>query len=191
MRTSTLLTAFLLCVLPATLIAGEIADLHRKFVRTRPGQDNQARSFDQVMSDQHGITEIGLERTPCFGDCPVYSVVIKSDGSFRYHGMENVKHKGRHIGMVDQWNLRQLCHFIRESGYMQFSSSYSAPVTDLPTAYTTVVMNGKRKVISHYADVGPLKLWMIEQAIDKLMLEARWGAVNDFDAPPAGDLIPK
>jgi hypothetical protein len=47
-------------------------------------------------------------------------------------------------------------------------------VTDNPTVYTTVVMDGKRKVVSNYANAGPTKLWAIEQLIDKLLLEAKW-----------------
>jgi hypothetical protein len=57
---------------------------------------------------------------------------------------------------------------------MQFDDSYSREITDCATTYTMVVMNGKRKTISNYANAGPTKLWAIEQLIDDLMAKAKW-----------------
>lgn len=47
-------------------------------------------------------------------------------------------------------------------------------VTDNPTTFTMVVMNGKRKTIRNYANSGPTKLWAIEQLIDGLMSKGKW-----------------
>jgi hypothetical protein len=55
-------------------------------------------------------------------------------------------------------------------------------VTDNSTVYSTVVIGGKRKVISNYANAGPTKLWAVEQLIHKLVLEATWD--EDKAAPP-------
>jgi hypothetical protein len=57
---------------------------------------------------------------------------------------------------------------------MGFESEYSRMITDHATTYTTVVMNGKRKVIRNYANAGPTALWAIEQLIDGLITKAQW-----------------
>lgn len=155
--------------------AGELADLHRKLVRPRE-RDAAAEQerFDRAMDPKHGVTEIGLERTPCYGTCPVYTVIIKNDGTFRYQGGENTKRRGKHTGTVDVSRFNALAEFLLESGYMQLESAYTLRVTDMPTAYTAAVVNGKRKIVSNYGGVGPAKLWAVEQLIDKLLLEAEW-----------------
>lgn len=160
----------------AWLSAGEIEQLYRKWVRPKDGDTAaQQKRFEQLGEPRHGITEIGLERSACFGDCPVYSVIIKSDGTFRYVGEGNVARKGTHTGEISTWDFNQLAEFIVESGYMNLESNYDVPITDLPAAYTTVVLNGKRKLIRNYGGLGPVRLWMLEQAIDATLLQAQWG----------------
>jgi hypothetical protein len=153
---------------------GEIADLHGKLAKPAGGRPDASRSHEQVAAEDHGVTEIGLERTRCYGRCPAYTVVVQSDGTFRYTGVDFVPRQGEHTGTVSRYDFNQLAQFIRDSGYMQLQDSYTRMVTDFPTVFTTVVMDGKRKVISNYADAGPTKLRAVEQLIDKMLLEAKW-----------------
>jgi hypothetical protein len=37
---------------------------------------------------------VSLQRTACLGDCPVYTVTIRSDGTVRYMGIESVGQSG-------------------------------------------------------------------------------------------------
>lgn len=158
------------------LFAGEIAEMHEKLPRTPPIARNRVPLVDNSGASytNHGITEIGIERTPCFGRCPAYTFIIKSDGTFRYQGESNVERKGTFTGTLSVWYFNSLARFIRDSGYMELQNTYTMMHTDSPTAFTTVVMNGKRKVISNYGNGGPTKLWAIEQLLDDLMGKAKW-----------------
>lgn len=153
---------------------GEVADLHRKIADADRRRFDESRSHEQVDAQDHGVTEIGLERTPCYGTCPVYTVIIKSDGTFRFKGEKYVERKGEFTGKVGRYQFIQLAQFIRDSGYTELQDTYFRAVTDNPTVYTTVVIDGKRKVVKNYANAGPTKLWAVEQLIDKLLLEAKW-----------------
>lgn len=164
-----------LLVWSADVYGGEIADLHRKLYENKA----RDRSNDEVRSKDHGITEIGLERTLCFGTCPVYTVIMKSDGSLRYYGKRYVEKKGKLTGQVSKSRFNQLAQFIKDADFMELEHSYDRPVTDLPTVYTKVVMDGRQKVVRNYANAGPTKLWAIEQLIDKLLAEAEWDTPND------------
>jgi hypothetical protein len=153
---------------------GQIAELHQKHAKADRGGPDESRSHEQVDAQDHGVTEIGLERTPCYGTCPVYTVIIESDGTFRYKGEKYVERKGEFTGKVSRYQFNQLAQFIRDSGYTDLHDTYSRAVTDNPTVYTTVVIDRKRKVVKNYANAGPTKLWAVEQLIDKLLLEATW-----------------
>jgi hypothetical protein len=169
------LTACMALLLSASPVrSGEIQELHRELVGDRESDPEQAREIDEIFSTEHGISEIGLERTPCFGKCPVYVVFLKADGTFRFEGFENVRHRGRFTGKTDEQAFHDLAQFIVDCDYLNMEDTYEALVTDHPDVYTTVVRNGERKVIRNYANAGPTKLWAIEQLIDKVMLQAKW-----------------
>jgi len=153
---------------------GEIANYHFNLTPDKPGDLHKSRSLEELNSTNHGISEIGIERGPCFGACPIYTFIVRSDGSFRYKGDENVKRNGEFTGTVPARYFHQLAQFIRDSGYMELENFYGIGVTDCATTYTTVVMNGKRKAVRNYANAGPTKLWAIEQLIDDLMSQATW-----------------
>ena len=88
--------------------------------------------------------------------------------------MGHVERKGELAGKVSVWKFHELARFIKDSGYMELDDCYTRSVTDNPTAFTMVVMNGKRKTVRNYANAGPTKLWAIEQLIDELMTKVEW-----------------
>src|SRR5262245_9818082 len=133
------------------VLGGEIVDIHRKDGR-RSGDWRKSRSHAEADSTKHGITEIGIERTGCFGTCPIYTFIIKSDGTFRYNGFAYVERQGEYSGTISLWHFHRLAQFIKDSGYMELEDGYTRAVTDSPTTYTMVVMNGKRKTVSNYAE---------------------------------------
>src|SRR5690349_1324587 len=154
-------TLIIAVLLAASVFAlgGEISDYHFKHARDKFGDDRKSRSHDEVASTNHGVTEIGIERGPCFGTCPIYTLIIKSDGTLRYNGVKYVERQGESTGTVPVWYFHQLAQFIRDSGYMELEDGYTRAITDNPATYTMVVMNGKRKTVRNYANVGPTKLW--------------------------------
>jgi hypothetical protein len=162
--------------------AGEIKDLYEKWVRPRPA-DPQAEQqrFERLMDPVHRVTEIGLERGVCYGACPEYSVVFKSDGTFTYHGIANVPRLGRHRGEFSTYEFNQLAELLLKTRYSDMPPTWGESVVDLPTVYTTAVIDGRRKLVSNKGGVGPVELWSIEQCIDGLLREARW---EGDDSPP-------
>lgn len=152
---------------------GEIADYYAKLPpKLKPSGP------DDAWSTNHGITEIGIEHTPCFGPCPIYTAIFKSDGTFRYTGVSGVgvTRVGDFTGTVPVSYFHELAQFVRDSGYMNLKDGYRRDITDFPTTYTTVVMNGKRKTVMNHANAGPTKLWAIERLTDDLLGVARWNA---------------
>jgi hypothetical protein len=150
------------------VFGGEISELYFKNL------DSNTNGLTAVASTNQGITEIGIERSACFGECPVYTFILKSDGTFRYEGEKFVKRKGQFTGTISISEFDQLAQTIKNAGYMKLNKTYRRPVTDLPTAFTMVIMDGRRKIIMDYADSGPQKLQAIEKLIDGLMEKAKW-----------------
>jgi len=172
------LTIAVLMTACSCALAGELSDIY--FQKVHANRDEwakarmQSRQTDSITSTNHGITEIGIERTRCFGSCPAYTFIVKSDGTFRYKGEKYAQRQGEFTGTVPAGEFDCLAQFIKDAGFMQLSDTYDRGVTDSSTAFTMVVMSGQRKVLSDYAQAGPSKLWAIECLIDDLLTKAHW-----------------
>lgn len=188
------MTIFILCLWFAVVHGGELMDYHLKTSTNRSSNLSNSPVYRPPLNQR--ISEIGIERTGCFGSCPAYTLIVSSNGSFRYKGEKHVERIGEFSGKVSIAQFNQLAQFIMDSDYLGLEDSYHPMITDCPTVFTTVVANGKRKVVSNYANGGPTKLWAIEQLIDHLMLGAEWKpefpkapqpilpSVTRFDADP-------
>lgn len=123
------------------------------------------------------ITEITLERTACFGFCPIYKLILRSDGTATYIVMRFVERQGTYKAYSS--GFEHLAKIIEARRYFSFRDRYTEPVTDLPSAITSVVRNGKRKTVENYGNFGPIELWEIETLIDGVIANARWEKVSD------------
>lgn len=154
--------------------AGPIADCYWQQQRTNDLAASGVYSPPKRQSTTHGITEIGIERTHCFGSCPVYVCLIRSDGTVRYHGEAHVDRIGDWETTIDPYRFHQLANFIAESDYLQMPDTFANNLTDGDTAYTTFLMKGRRKIFRNYASSGPPKVWALQQLIDGLLQGAAW-----------------
>ena len=114
---------------------------------------------------------ITIERTNCFGDCPVYSAQIYADGAVVYTGKMFVKETGERRFKIPQEKLQELIKEFERVDYFSLKDKYDAEngmtVTDLPTTTTSLCLDGrKKKVVNYYG--APKKLFELEDKIDLL-----------------------
>jgi hypothetical protein len=188
----TLLFALTLLFIPF-VDAGELATLHQQLATPSDTSEDAPEKSDLNLPEgvalapgvtslggsspdrsNHGIDEIGLERTRCLTNCPAYTVIINADGRFRYTGEYGVERMGEHTGIVSVGELNQVMSFINESLFSGFEDTYSANFLDGPTSYVMVKTGNETKVIQNYANSGPATLWAVEQLIDDLLETAQW-----------------
>jgi hypothetical protein len=130
----------------------------------------------QVAEERSPITEIALERSACYGECPIYTVKLHADGKVEYVGVAFVERSGHHSGTIPESWFRRLTELALDIGYFELRDSYSCEVTDSPTIYTSVTENGRRKIIRHYAPgwAGPARLHAFEDAIETFVDYVTW-----------------
>ena len=161
---------------------GLLAQLHRD-AEAPTGHDCPAwRTWDEVYDGRHGVLQVGLERTACFGECPVYTAVIHATGLVEYQGDWHVDRLGEHRGRVSLYDFRCLAQFIQGTDFREMETSYDfsdCVVSDCASAYVMVVTEGRRKVVSNHGNAGPPAPWAIAELIDSVMRGVTWeGAVN-------------
>jgi hypothetical protein len=151
---------------------GAIAEAYSK--TAHPDVELTNRAPAAITLTNHGITEIGIERTECYGTCPVYTFVLKSDGTFRYKGEKFIERQGEFTGTVSVHEFNRLAQYIKDSGYLDLRDGYGELGDDGETVYTTLVLKGRRKVVMDHSYAGPPKLWAIENLIDHILVNATW-----------------
>lgn len=126
---------------------------------------------------------ITLERTACFGGCPVYRIWVSADGKVGYEGRAHVRLVGAAAGEVPVSRVQSLLSELERAGYFSFANRYTSAEptcgrysTDSPSAITSVRMEGKTKRIEHDYGCGaaPGALVVLEQRIDEVLNSARW-----------------
>ena len=126
--------------------------------------------------------KISLERTACFGTCPVYKLTVYSDGKVEYEGKDHVKEKGSRSSKIEEKLFLRLMKKVDEIGFFKLNDRYEGRITDLPTRITTVTKGDVSKTVRNYYG-GPKDLYDLEQLIDEVTNSAQWTGVHpDTDA---------
>lgn len=121
------------------------------------------RYADQAETD----LVISLDRTPCFGSCPIYTVEIyDKDNRLVFDGKRFTDQVGLYQGQVTEEEVAAIKAKVREIDFLSFQDRYDGPITDIPATITTLKWGGESKaVVNRYR--GPEKLKELEQLIDE------------------------
>lgn len=118
-----------------------------------------------------------LQRTPCFGKCPAYTVEIDADGSARYTGRSNAPREGEFTGQVEKAAMQALYDRASSIGFFGFQDKYDGQVTDLPSTIIRVNANGQdKKVVGRVKT--PLAFRPFAEFADSLMGRVSWTKVE-------------
>jgi hypothetical protein len=127
---------------------------------------------------------ITMERTPCFGACPVYRLDLDGTGKVAYEGRGFVKERGHQEAIVPAADVQALAKEIESAGFFSLRDSYPPEATDNASVITSVTIDRKTKRIEHNlsARSAPAALETIYRRIDEVAGSKRW--VGDAPAAP-------
>jgi hypothetical protein len=156
------------------LLLGLVFCAPRKTV-TPPAGDSTAQSAV--------APAITLERTPCFGGCPVYTLSVSPSGEITYQGKAHVRRLGPATGKIPQQQVDALLSELEKAGYFSFANRYASTepacgryATDSPTVISSVTLRGRTKRIEHDYGCGsaPGALVVLERRIDEVLGSSHW-----------------
>ncbi len=119
-----------------------------------------------------------LERTACFGFCPVYTVTVHADGSVDYHGERFVVTQGDASGQLTAEQMTALRRAFADAGWDGFETDYThRDVTDNPSA----IIRFEDKTVSHYHGdhSAPEALTKLEDRFDQIVDVEQWIGTPD------------
>jgi uncharacterized protein DUF6438 len=130
---------------------------------------------------------IRLQRTQCYGPCPVYTVTIDGTGKVTYEGERSVRVVGRRTARINTSTVARLLATAQRIRFFEMRDAYRvienpdgsrSLVTDLPTTFVTVSANGRTKRVEDYV-AAPDSLAEFERAIDTAAGIKRWVFVDE------------
>lgn len=140
--------------------------------------------------------ELTLERGPCFGFCPTYTVTVNDKGSVRLKetSFRNVNSGTAQEYYVPVASVQKLYDQVVALKFFSLKDEYvNNQVTDLPSTQITVTANGKTKSIYMYGleDDIPQDLQDFADDIDTVLEVKDYLTGNNFPDDPAGGTYPE
>jgi hypothetical protein len=134
------------------------------------------------------ITKITLERTPCYGSCPVYKVTVSAAGVVEYFGEAHVHKAGTHRWRISRRRLQRLAEALERANYLHLEGDYTrggkgdAPGCSISVEYD----DGSSKSIAHLhgCPAAPDALTELEDEIDRITGVESY---TEPDFPPEGN----
>jgi hypothetical protein len=132
---------------------------------------------------EDSAVEISLERTACFGSCPIYTLTVDGSGLVRYEGMAFVEHVGMDSAQISPADVSALVSEAERSGFFLLADSYqqgdpTCPeyFPDSPSVIASITAGESRKrVVVDYGCTGfPQTLAALASRIDSVTGAARW-----------------
>jgi hypothetical protein len=146
-------------------------------------QEQVDKNFDALNNDNtdqakyttsDSIMVIGLERTACFGRCPIYKVKIYDTGFITYEGINFVDNIGFYKSIVSQDIISSILLEANQINFFDLEDEYDGPVTDLPSTIITISSKGQTKRIkARY--MAPQELVALGRYIDSQLTDVSWG----------------
>jgi hypothetical protein len=131
-------------------------------------------------------TQIYLERGPCFGACPVYTITIDNDGKVVYQGKEFVETIGEAKSTISEADLARLLNAFEGAKFSEFEAAYNASTenlcvtfaTDMPSVVIALKKDGTTKTVNHYLGCQGFpreqELIALEDLMDEVVNTEQW-----------------
>lgn len=151
-------------------------------------ENNEGRQQNQTVTENiPNDLLITLERSQCYGQCPAYKLMVKSDGAVLFEGLAFTKVEGNAEDKISGEKINQLIKAFENADYFNLNGKYGTQNcyqwTDHDSATTSIQINGKKKEIDHYQGCKEgsekfkeelSKLTDLENKIDEIVETKRW-----------------
>ncbi len=95
-------------------------------------------------------TFIKIERSPCFGTCPFYTLTLKRDGEMFLDGKQHIPLIGLFTKKLSKIKTDSIFNVFKKEGFYKLKNEYISQMTDFPTTTISYVVNDKIKKVKAY-----------------------------------------
>lgn len=188
------MTIKILSIATATIILSACAQQKKATDSTSAGNNNNeiarvassSSTSSEVMmqSDMENrgtIQQIAMERSACFGTCPVYRVEVNSDGSVVYIGRHYTDYEGTYRHKFSADKVADLFKQFKEYRVDTCSEEYESLIQDVPGIFYYITYNNNKQQEIRNAHFGPEFLKRLALEVDNFAkVDDSWEQI-DYD----------
>jgi len=167
-----LLRVFSLCSI--VVLAFSSCKSNKDAISSSPQPKNSLETSEQTEPQMLAT----IERTACYGRCPMYKATFMDNGEVKYVGRGFVDKIGTYKTLISAEEIQLIKKNIIEYDYFGLDSLYPTPITDFPSSITEVNLNGKRKKVINRRSP-PSNLKAFEKFLDSLLEAKELEKVSD------------
>lgn len=119
-----------------------------------------------------------INRTACYGKCPMYKATFMDNGEVFYVGKRFVDNIGTYKTLITSEEVEAIKKEIVSANYFELDSLYPTPISDFPSCITEAQLNGQRKKIVDRRNP-PAELKTFEKYLDTLLKDRKWEKISD------------
>lgn len=138
---------------------------------------NEVVENEQVSDTTERTFFASIFRSSCFGMCPTYKMTIYSDGFVELEGIRHIDLIGKFTTNITEAQVHNFRIRANRTGFMDMEDKYDSSITDLPSATTTIVLNGVRKSVYRRHNYPP-SILKFEELFDELLKSQKWTPVS-------------
>ena len=118
---------------------------------------------------------ISLERTPCFGACPVYKLTFYRNGTaiLEVQSLE-FKQLKTFSGSISERDFARLTQLVNSAKKASYKTSYEGRWTDDYTAIITAESVDGKWTVSDYGQVSPIEVWALATVMHSFRESIEW-----------------
>jgi len=124
-------------------------------------------------TDKMEVPVFVLEKTACYGECPVFTIQIYANGFIEFEGKRFVDKIGNFTNKIYKAEVDLLINDFVTAKFFEFEDKYTSEATDFPTTYITFNHDGRTKKITDY-DGAPNELELLEDAVARYIKISNW-----------------
>lgn len=120
-----------------------------------------------------------IQKTYCYGKCPVYKMTIYEDGRTILEGKANLEMLGIWELKLEMSELESFTEMATKIGYMELEDKYDSAITDIPSTTTSIIIDGVRKEVYRRANY-PEKILKFEALFTDLLEGKEWKKIGEL-----------
>lgn len=125
------------------------------------------------------ISAVTMDRTACFGRCPIYSIEVRKDGTAVYKGKRFTEYSGVYTKNIGPANAAAILQGFTSHRADTCKERYDVLISDLPGINYALSFDTGKKMI-YNANYGPLFLKELASEIDKhTKVDGSWKKLAD------------
>jgi len=135
---------------------------------------------ENLAPPSHKIETIEYSTSGCFGTCPIFEMVINSDGTAswfaaRYNAINKKEVKGHFTSRINIGKHNEIVSLLNYIDFSKLQNTYAVDWTDDQSSTLKITYdNGKTKLIEDYGLIGTYGLDRLYQMLFELRTNEKW-----------------